>query len=381
MLRRYLLIFLAAVVALSVEGAAPRSAPAASQFYGTSSVHYYHQDATAWNHIQALGVGRFRLQVSWAMVQPTPSSPIDWSHYDSIFTLAAQRGITIQALLYATWPDSSDPAGQQYPTPGTYEYTAWANPGGMIWQIVQRYGYKGSFWQSHPTLPYLPVRIWEIWNEPNLPINNPGGNTVQPQAYARFLKDSATSVRQAQAQLQPLSQTNTRILVGGLSGPIGSSGMGIQAFVNGMYTVSGVGASYDGLSVHPYGFVVGSNADKINRMKQYINASRFVLNSNGGNGKTLWVTEVGWGATKPGLPISSTTVTEADQGSLLTDAFTWIHAQRNSLHIKYLAWYVYRDWYQPTPTWVSSAGLFREDGTIRNSAWMYLQFVTYNPNP
>ena len=36
--------------------------------------------------------------------------------------------------------------------------------------LARRYGPGGSFWDRHPRLPRLPVRAWQVWNEPNLPV-------------------------------------------------------------------------------------------------------------------------------------------------------------------------------------------------------------------
>ena len=33
--------------------------------------------------------------------------------------------------------------------------------------VAARYGIGGSFWAQHPRLPYLPVQIFEVWNEEN----------------------------------------------------------------------------------------------------------------------------------------------------------------------------------------------------------------------
>jgi hypothetical protein len=39
----------------------------------------------------------------------------------------------------------------------------------IITAFARRYGPNGTFWATHPQLPYLPVQSFEIGNEPNLP--------------------------------------------------------------------------------------------------------------------------------------------------------------------------------------------------------------------
>lgn len=34
--------------------------------------------------------------------------------------------------------------------------------------FAARYGPGGAYWRENPGLPYRPIRVWEIWNEPNL---------------------------------------------------------------------------------------------------------------------------------------------------------------------------------------------------------------------
>src|SRR6185295_11550826 len=33
--------------------------------------------------------------------------------------------------------------------------------------LATRYGPSGTFWKQNPTLPKLPIRDWQIWNEPD----------------------------------------------------------------------------------------------------------------------------------------------------------------------------------------------------------------------
>ena len=40
--------------------------------------------------------------------------------------------------------------------------------GRFLAALVARYGPPGSLWAERPDLPRLPIRAWQIWNEPNL---------------------------------------------------------------------------------------------------------------------------------------------------------------------------------------------------------------------
>ena len=49
------------------------------------------------------------------------------------------------------------------PTPKKFSYYA-----DYLRVLIGRYGPHGSFWIDNPTLPYMPIRMWQVWNEPNL---------------------------------------------------------------------------------------------------------------------------------------------------------------------------------------------------------------------
>jgi hypothetical protein len=59
----------------------------------------------------------------------------------------------------------------------------------IVAAFVRRYGPHGSFWTEHPALPQLPVKSFEIGNEPNVPLRfEPDASTLQygsPTGYAK----------------------------------------------------------------------------------------------------------------------------------------------------------------------------------------------------
>jgi len=128
----------------------------------------------------ASGVGSIRFPFNWAQAQPyqRPSDvpadqqgkftdidgvPTDFSQTDQIVGLAAQRGLAIlPTVLYAPgWDAVNNPNGVDFPAqPGPY-----AN---YLTVLIGRYGPHGTFWSSHPKIPKMPIRMWQIWNEENL---------------------------------------------------------------------------------------------------------------------------------------------------------------------------------------------------------------------
>ena len=51
---------------------------------------------------------------------------------------------------------------------GTYPPSNLNSIAAFVRAAVRWYGPNGTFWTKHPTVPKLPIRIWQVWNEPNL---------------------------------------------------------------------------------------------------------------------------------------------------------------------------------------------------------------------
>jgi polysaccharide biosynthesis protein PslG len=137
--------------------------------------------ARQFTNMVAAGVGSVRVAFDWAKAQPyqamadVPAGqqsrftdvggvPTDFSQTDQFVELAAQRGLTLlPTILYAPSWDAVDnhKNGVDYPAdPGPFAAYATA--------LVDRYGPNGSFWASHPRVPRMPIRMWQIWNEENI---------------------------------------------------------------------------------------------------------------------------------------------------------------------------------------------------------------------
>ncbi len=136
--------------------------------------------ARQFDSMVAAGVGSVRVAFNWAKAQPyqsmadVPASqqsqftdvsgvPTNFSQTDQFVELAAQRGVTLlPTILYApSWDAVDNPNGVDYPA-NPAPFAAYATA------LVDRYGPHGSFWSSHPRLPRMPIRMWQIWNEENL---------------------------------------------------------------------------------------------------------------------------------------------------------------------------------------------------------------------
>jgi hypothetical protein len=298
------------------------------------------------NIIRRSGATVFRQQMSMGY-----KGAHGWGPYDAVFGLAAERGITILPYLYGRANGSG-----QFPV--SSEYAAYEN---WVYEVVNRYGYGGDFWVGKPYA--RPVDIWEIWNEPNLAGNNPGGATVQPKLFGNFFKRMSNALKAAQQARAP-GHVGTQVLLGGLMNvPTGTGA--IDNYLKGVNEEPGATAAYDGLGLHPYEF---GSANHIADLDATLSGTRWILdNVVPAKGKPIWVTELGWPVTKGTPPLQQ--VTEAEQATLLTESLDLIKSTATKYNIPLAIWYNYRD--LPDPGWSYGSGLRNQDGFYRPAWWAY----------
>ncbi len=121
--------------------------------------------------------------------------PTDFTRTDAVVGTAAKHGITIlPTILYApTWDSTPNPNGVSTPTdPRPY--------GAYAAALVERYGPHGSFWRSNPGIAKLPIRSWQIWNEPNIPYY--WQQPFATQGYVSLLGAAHAAIKRADPRAQ-----------------------------------------------------------------------------------------------------------------------------------------------------------------------------------
>jgi hypothetical protein len=155
----------------------------------------------------ANGVQNVRVAFNWAAAEPYASwnatPPADHDEYtnvngkpflfaqtDAVVGDAAERGVTVlPTVLYTpSWDARANPDGPIKVPERSGPY------GGYLTALIDRYGPHGSFWRENPGIPRLPIRSWQIWNEPNL-----GYYWPQPFAssYVGLLRSAHAAIRKA----------------------------------------------------------------------------------------------------------------------------------------------------------------------------------------
>jgi hypothetical protein len=296
-------------------------------------------------------VGTLRIPIAWSKVEPRPGE-LDFAGLDAIVSAAAAAGVRVLPFVYGTpaWLER-DPARPPLSAKGLAAWT------GFLRVLVQRYGPGGDLWAGSPRS--LPIRQWQIWNEPNFllfwrPRPSPAG-------YARLLRASARVVRAEDPRAQ--------IVAGGLA-PV-EGGMLPWTFLRKLYGVPGVRGSFDLAAVHPYSSTLGGMTYQVRKARQ-------VMAAGGDGGKPLLVSELGV-ASDSLLP---TTFNRGSKGqaSFLARAYRLLIGARARWHIAGVEWYAWRDMPGPDPHCVfcEYAGLFDASGRAK-PAWRALRRVATSP--
>jgi hypothetical protein len=195
----------------------------------------------------ASGVENIRVTIDWSTAQPykswsqVPSErrtefttangvPTRWGPIDQLVGLAAFHGLTVlPTVVDAPLWDGLRSHGLGHPipkTPGPYA--------AFMKALVQRYGPHGSYWASQPG-QVLPIRQWQIWNEPNLQSFWP--MKYFPGRYVTLLKAAHAAIKKADPGAQ--------VVLGGLPN---FSWIDLSR----IYRVKGARNAFDVIAVHPY---------------------------------------------------------------------------------------------------------------------------------
>jgi len=110
--------------------------------------------------------------------------------------------------------------------------------------VAARYGANGSFWRENRRLPYMPVSIFEVWNEENAKPWN-----LDPISYASLYAATRTAIHVVDSQAS--------VDIGGLADDSSDFNRNLDYpshyVVQMMLTHPGLEGHVDGFALHPYG--------------------------------------------------------------------------------------------------------------------------------
>lgn len=277
--------------------------------------------------------------------------------FDPTVELAAKNGVTLLPYFYGR---NVKVGSQWFPTEAEFESPSepW---GQFMGAFAERYGPGGAFWTSHPSLPYRPVTTYEIWNEENWSVNNPGGEFVQPAAYAKFLRFAYNKIT--------AKQPSAAVLMGGLvfQANNGTSKFNVPNYLTAINEADkGLTNFFTGVSMHSY----ATSETGFQNNVETLWATLATIYP----GKRTWVTEFGW-PTEKGEP-SHPQKTEEEQALILHESFDYLKGKSVSWGIDGASWFIYRDTAGiGGGNWENHCGLLNSGGAPKQ-AWFAFEEET-----
>jgi hypothetical protein len=276
-------------------------------------------DDAEWDRMAASGVESVRAAFRWFLIQPQPQVT-DFTTTDAVVTAAARRGIAVQPVVEQApgWA-AKRPGDLSSPPRDPAVVKA------FLATLVGRYGPAGTFWAEHPELPRLPIRAWQIWNEPN----HIGVWSEQPYArsYVRTLRAAAAGVRGA--------DPGATVVLAGL---VNRSWLALRELYR-----AGAHGSFDAVAIHPY-------TRKPRNVLRLVKLARREMRRRGDGRLPIWLTELSWPAANTRSARAKVRrrfgfeVSPAGQAVRLGRALGLLSAARKRLRIGRVSWY----------TWLSS---------------------------
>ena len=303
--------------------------------------------------MRAAGVQSVRAVFNWAAAQPyanwsqVPAAdtaafvnvggiPTDFTSMDEIVGLAAQQRMSVlPVVIYAPPWDVTGQTSTIFGRPATDG--PYAN---FVTDLVARYGPRGSFWRGRSG-PSIPIRHWQIWNEPNLEVFWP----AQPfaQSYVALLAAAHAAIKRADPGAQVV-----------LAGLTNSSWVELQS----IYRVRGARAAFDAVAAHPY----TANPAGVITILGYVRA---VMDAHGDRSKPILATEIGWPSAQGVASVGASptlVTTEAGQARKTAAVIPLLAHARRSLNVAGFDYYTWASQQSPDGYAFSFAGLFKDIG-------------------
>jgi hypothetical protein len=302
-----------------------------------------------------IGVTTVRAPFYWRSAQPLPrvddvprpvrrlfrvvdGRPTSFVEGDRLVAAAARNGIALLPVVLGAPSWAARHPGKYNSPPA--DPRAYA---GFLRALIGRYGPNGSFWDEHPQIPPMPLRDWQLWNEPD------HLRYWSDQPHAREYVRLARVARQAIKDADP----GARVVMAGFADRSWDS-------MTAVYEAGGRGV-FDVVAIHPYTF-------EPRNVLRAVRLARSALDRAGEEERPLWLTEVTWSSgARPGHRPFPFETTPRDQAARLARVFPLLLRNRAELGVERIYWenWLSTDRDHRNPFNFSGLRELRRDGTVR----------------
>jgi Glycosyl hydrolase catalytic core len=375
--RRLVRTFALALAALALIGAlaAARAGAVPAKFWGVVPQSLPTEEE--FQRLQRGGTDSLRFPIEWSSVEAEPGKT-NWNYVDSMVKETAAAGI--EPLPFITgapewavkpavvYKPAHSVAPSTLPVKTAAQRNGWQN---FLREAARRYGPGGSFWADHPNLPDVPVRTWQIWNEPNFKYFVAAPN---PADYGKLVKLSNTAIK----SVDPGAQ----LILGGLFAEPKEAARAYRKmkprpalfateFLEKMYKANpGIKSKFQGIALHPYSI-------RYQHLTEEIEKVRNVLRRAGDPDKGLWITELGWSSERP---VGTDQFAKGRQGQVreLEGAFRLFESKIAKWHLKRVFWFSVDD-HAGSCNFCGGSGLFTESFEAKPSWKAFVKFAGGTP--
>jgi Glycosyl hydrolase family 53 len=278
----------------------------------------------------ASGVESLRISVDWSQLQPYQNLsdvPIaDRSQFQAISGVptrlaaldrlvaaaAAKRLSVLPVIQYTPSWDAERPENPASPPKSMGAYAA------FLTGLVKRYGPTGTFWTTHPDTPKVPIRMWQIGNEPHF-VSYWSEQPFAP-SYVRLLATARTALKAA--------DPGAKVVLAGLADTS-------WEYLDSIYRVPGAGRLFDVVAIHPY---TAHPSGVITILQR----ARAVMDRFGDARKPILVTEITWPSSQGKAPPQfGVSTTEDQQARRLGQVMPLLEQNRTKLGLMGFYWYTW----------------------------------------
>lgn len=279
----------------------------------------------------ASGAESLRVTADWSRMQPVRSfdqipapfrpafteaggAPTLFGQFDRLVAAAAQRHLSLLPVVTGTprWAAALSPAASPSAPPSPSAYAA------FLTVLVHRYGPRGTFWSSHPQLPVVPIRMWQLWNEPHF-VRYWSQQPFAP-GYIRVMAVAHAAIKRADPGAQ--------VVLAGLADYS-------WQYLADIYAVPGAGRTFDVVAIHPY-------TARPTGVIEILRRVRAVMDRSGDSRKPILATEITWPSSQGKAPPQfGVGTTEAMQAQLLSQEFPLLERNRARLGLSGFFWYTW----------------------------------------
>lgn len=318
-----------ALTAVSAAHAAPRD------FVGMTSDETFQRAGsfrtTNLRGMRRAHVGLIRQVFDWARIE-TSEGVYDLSYMDEYVSAVAGQGISIMPVLTNAPNFYRRPGSKRGATrPNNLQRMA-----EFAQALVDRYGPHGSLWSERPYLRKVPIRVWQPWNEPSLPVY--WGPRPNAREYVAMLRTVSRAIKDADPRAE--------IVTAGLPPSKLRGVVPLDRYIKQIYSAGGA-RYFDTLAINAY-------ARDGEQLEELLMSVRKLMNSRGDRRARIWVTEIGWGDRGPRHRFI---VGRRGQAQRITESFAVVRRLRNRLRLRGLVYFGWRDGKPYAPLFEDEWGL------------------------